>query len=75
MWLHCRCINLFSGFTLVSDQARSWAKPNTVRRPTRINLKVFASIDPAEGWFEENDPEGVAFEYEVIGAASEWISR
>jgi len=26
---------------------------------------VFASADAAEKWFEENDPEGVAFEYEV----------
>jgi hypothetical protein len=22
---------------------------------------------PAEPWFAENDPEGVAFEYEVLG--------
>ena len=29
------------------------------------HLKVFASEDAAEGWFTENDPEGVAFEYEV----------
>jgi hypothetical protein len=29
--------------------------------------QVFASEDAAEKWFEENDPEGVAFEYEVIG--------
>jgi hypothetical protein len=27
------------------------------------HLKVFAN---AETWFEENDPEGVAFEYEVL---------
>jgi len=27
---------------------------------------VFASQDAAETWFEENDPEGVAFEYEVL---------
>jgi hypothetical protein len=26
----------------------------------------FASEDAAEKWFEENDPEGVAFEYEVL---------
>ena len=26
------------------------------------HVKVFAN-----GWFAENDPEGVAFEYEVIG--------
>jgi hypothetical protein len=26
----------------------------------------FASEDTAEKWFEENDPEGVAFEYEVL---------
>jgi hypothetical protein len=30
------------------------------------HLKVFANADPAETWFEENDPEGVAFEYEVL---------
>jgi hypothetical protein len=29
-------------------------------------LKVFANLDAAETWFEENDPEGVAFEYEVL---------
>jgi hypothetical protein len=30
------------------------------------HLKVFANVDAAETWFEENDPEGVAFEYDVI---------
>jgi len=30
------------------------------------HLKVFANADAAEAWFEENDPEGVAFEYEII---------
>jgi hypothetical protein len=29
-------------------------------------LKVFASESAAETWFQENDLEGVAFEYEVI---------
>ena len=29
------------------------------------HLKVFAATEAAEKWFEENDPEGVAFEYEV----------
>jgi hypothetical protein len=33
----------------------------------RAHLKVFADADAAEWWFAENDPEGVAFEYEVIG--------
>ena len=28
------------------------------------HLKVFANVDAAETWFEENDPEGVAFEYD-----------
>jgi hypothetical protein len=28
--------------------------------------KVFASEDAADRWFAENDPEGVAFAYEVI---------
>ena len=30
------------------------------------HLKVFAYADVAEAWFAENDPEGVAFEYEVL---------
>jgi hypothetical protein len=30
------------------------------------HLKVFATVDAAEKWFEENDPEGIAFEYEVL---------
>jgi len=31
------------------------------------HLRVFANSDAAEAWFEKNDPEGVAFEYPVIG--------
>jgi hypothetical protein len=30
------------------------------------HLKLFANPDAAETWFEENDPEGVAFEDEVL---------
>jgi hypothetical protein len=33
------------------------------------HLKIFATADAAdaaETWFQENDPEGVAFEYEVL---------
>ena len=30
------------------------------------HLKVFATTDAAERWLDENDPEGVAFEYEVL---------
>jgi hypothetical protein len=29
------------------------------------HIKVFANQEAAQAWFEENDPEGVAFEYEV----------
>jgi hypothetical protein len=32
----------------------------------RDQLKVFASEIAAETWLQENDPEGVAFEYEVL---------
>ncbi len=31
------------------------------------HLKVFATPDAADEWFKDNDPEGVAFGYEVIG--------
>ena len=30
------------------------------------HLKVFANEEVAEKWLRENDPEGVAFEYEVL---------
>ena len=30
------------------------------------HLKVFANAGAAAKWFEENDSEGVAFEYEVL---------
>jgi hypothetical protein len=30
------------------------------------HLKVFATPETADEWFKENDPDGVAFEYEVI---------
>jgi hypothetical protein len=30
------------------------------------HLKVFANAEAAEAWFAENDPEAVAFEYEVL---------
>jgi hypothetical protein len=33
------------------------------------HIKVFASEEAAEAWFTENDPEGVAIEYEVNGPA------
>ena len=30
------------------------------------HLKVLANLDAAETWLEETDPEGVAFEYEIL---------
>ena len=30
------------------------------------HIKVFANQDAAGTWFAENEPEGVAFEYEVL---------
>jgi len=30
------------------------------------HLKVFANEAAAEAWFKEHEPEGVAFEYELI---------
>jgi hypothetical protein len=30
------------------------------------HLKVFANVDAATSWLDEHDPEGVAFEYDVI---------
>ncbi|MDE5451351.1 hypothetical protein GWE18_00475 [Bradyrhizobium sp. CSA112] len=33
-------------------------------------IKVFATAEAAQKWFDENDPEGVAFEHEVIGSSA-----
>jgi hypothetical protein len=30
------------------------------------HVRVFENVDAAEKWFEKNDPEGVAFEYDVL---------
>ena len=38
----------------------------------RDHLKVFVNSDLADEWFLVNDPEGVVFEYEVIGA---WMTK
>jgi hypothetical protein len=39
------------------------------------HLKVFVNEEAAEKWFAENDPEGVAFEYPVIGAGEDWTPQ
>jgi hypothetical protein len=40
---------------------------NTRKQVGEVNhIKVFATADAAEKWFGENNPEGVAFEYEVL---------
>ncbi|WP_213256217.1 hypothetical protein [Bradyrhizobium sp. sBnM-33] len=37
------------------------------------HLKVFARPGLADEWLQENDPEGVAFEYEVMGVVDDEI--
>jgi hypothetical protein len=41
------------------------------KKQDRGHLKVFANDEAAETWFEENDAEGVALEYPVIGDGEE----
>jgi hypothetical protein len=43
-------------------RALSAGEPNQITP----RMKVFPTTDAAETWLEENDPEGVAFEYEVL---------
>jgi hypothetical protein len=38
-------------------------------------LKVFAGQDDADKWFRRHDPEGVAFEYPVLGELFERMIR
>jgi hypothetical protein len=35
-------------------------------RRSTASYRRLANVDAAEKWFAENDPEGVAFEYEVL---------
>jgi hypothetical protein len=45
-----------------------WVYVDTSKEVGDIDhLKVFADEETAEEWLRENDIEGVAFEYEVIG--------
>jgi hypothetical protein len=39
------------------------------------HLKVFADEAVADEWFKDNDPEGVAFEYDVSGSPPGWVTR
>jgi len=50
-------VSAMTVFVYVNHQQAGW-------NPEHI--KVFATADAAAKWFEENDPEGVAFEYEVL---------
>jgi hypothetical protein len=44
-----------------------WINVDTSKEVGDVDhLKVFASREAAETWLAENDPEGVAFEYEVM---------
>jgi hypothetical protein len=37
-------------------------------KATSTTSRSLPRSKPSEIWFEENDPEGVAFEYDVIGS-------
>jgi hypothetical protein len=45
----------------------SMSAPDTYRPGHPDHLKVFANPVAADEWFKENDPEGIAFEYEILG--------
>ena len=54
------------GLLLMTDTV--WIYVDTSKEVgDKDHLKVFATEDAAEIWFSEHDPEGVAFEYPVIG--------
>lgn len=38
-------------------------------------LKVFATEEVAQAWLDENDPEGVTFEHDVIGPPARTCTR
>ena len=49
-----------------------WIYVNTNKKVGDVDhLKVFASTAAADRWFKTNDPEGVAFRYEVLTSEAE----
>jgi hypothetical protein len=56
------------GIAQVDQMTKIWIYVDTryhVGHPDHI--KAFADPEAADRWFQANDPEGTAFEYEVIG--------
>ena len=53
-----------------------WAYVDTSKQVRDVDhIKVFANAAAAEAWFAENDPEGVAFEYDLMTTAREAHDR
>ena len=52
-----------------ADEMRTvWIYTNTSKQVGDVDhVKVFADGDAADEWLKIHDPEGVAFEYPVIG--------
>jgi hypothetical protein len=69
---HVRQFSVAQGSSLGHEKAQEgpmtvFVYVNTAKQVgDREHIKVFANQDAAEKWFEENDPEGVPFEYEVL---------
>jgi len=62
-----RCATPFLKVCARTYEHNVWAYVDTSKQiGDPEHIRVFANQDAAETWFAENDPEGVAFEYEVI---------
>ena len=63
----CSAPGPFNARDVLDHEMTVWIYVDTSKQVgDKDHLKVFATTDAAETWFEENDPEGVAFEYEVL---------
>jgi hypothetical protein len=51
-----------------AGERRRWSDLTAGTILAADHLKVFADPDSANEWFKENDPEDVAFEYQVEGS-------
>jgi hypothetical protein len=62
------CVPRYSGIsdTSVFVRCRTLAQSQCSNVGHPDHIKAFADPAAAERWFKENDPEGVAFDYEVI---------
>jgi hypothetical protein len=56
------------GLWQIAQSASAATRTARIREKAQAEERPMKTVQAAENWFSENDAEGVAFEYEVIGS-------